>query len=113
MLRSLKNFEYLSYELKAGLYIAARADVGDDAAIGIVVRALDFGDGIDWRVLRYDRADVAEVVLHVVEILRRRLDGSLPRTWQRDKSVLFYVARAEVVGGGMHIVPRLATMFLV
>jgi len=32
--------------VKAGLDVLPRADVGDDAAVGIVVCALDFGDGI-------------------------------------------------------------------
>ncbi|MBQ5971467.1 MAG: hypothetical protein IJL45_03550 [Prevotella sp.] len=32
--------------VKAGLCVLPRADVGDDAAVGIVVRALDLGDGI-------------------------------------------------------------------
>jgi hypothetical protein len=32
--------------VKAELDIAARADVGDDATIGVVVRALDLGDGV-------------------------------------------------------------------
>lgn len=38
------------------------------------------------------------MVLRVVEILRRRLDGSLTGRDSVLQAVLFYVARAEVVG---------------
>ena len=65
--------------VKAVLDVLPHAYVGDDAAEGIVMCALHLGDGVGALILRYHRANIAEVVLRVVEILRRRLDGSLTR----------------------------------